>query len=671
MNKPVLPSDFGIVYLSAGTGCMARLLVSIRTLKRNYSGNVAIYSIGGESHELCRPIAQKYGAKLIEREYVVPEGHNRVLLEKIKLLEASPFAQTLYVDSDTMVMKPLEPEIASILPLCGDFAVTQFTTWKVSQGIIQRRLRAWPCKEDQPMIDGMSQNAPAINTGVYFFRRGLYWARQWYELALRGREKFISDEVGLQILLPHVPHFIMPAHWNHSCRYGFAPERAVIWHFHGRKHCRPGLEWGADKWMAELMQAVNENDCGVLGWLPGQDRPLRRWFKKNPLSEELKAKARSAAKVEAHTVAIQSKAIFNPVMQPQTQPVQPVQTQTPPVPPELPPVKSQAITEVPTQAVMAAAPPPGHIQMHTGDHRILRHGRDRYKGYRIGIDVQTPPLLFTKDGHNVWLGDIYRGRSAFLVCGGPSLKQIDLSLLNQRGILTYTLNNAVSVVRSQLWSCVDDPGHFVDVMWRDPAIMKLIPLDHMDKRFNVRDERGTLVPSKETVGEMPNVLGFRRNENFVAEQYLWESTVNWGNHSEWKDADGFTGARSIMLAAVRILYYLGVRTVYLLGCDFKMEVGQQNYAFDQDRSPGSVRGNNYTYMVLNKRFDRLKPIFDEEGYQVFNCTPNSGLKAFPYKDYQAAVAEATASMPKQIVTAGMYDASANRKKQQKMDVERQ
>ena len=55
-----------------------------------------------------------------------------------------------------------------------------------------------------------------------------------------------------------------------------------------------------------------------------------------------------------------------------------------------------------------------------GDDQQARWGRERHEGFKLGKYLQMPPLLFTADHHPVWLGDMYRGRSAFLICGGPS-----------------------------------------------------------------------------------------------------------------------------------------------------------------------------------------------------------------------------------------------------------
>ncbi len=289
------------------------------------------------------------------------------------------------------------------------------------------------------------------------------------------------------------------------------------------------------------------------------------------------------------------------------------------------------------------------------DPRGLRHPAVGNGNFQTGRCFQPAPMLFTPDRHSLFLGNVFRGRSAFLVCGGPSLIDNDLTLLDQRGLLTCAVNNAATVYRSHLWVSVDNPGNFCDAIWRDPAIWKFVPQDHMDKRFTIRGSQGQLVPSEEKVGELPSVFGFRRNEQFVAQQWLYEDTFNWGNSSKRVDAYGNKGSRSVMYVALKLMFYLGVRRLFLLGCDFRMSYGAQNYAFPQERSRGSVRGNNSSYRILNVRLQKLKPYFDFEGFEIYNCTPQSGLTVFPYMPFKQAVDEARKEMPAKIVTDGMYD----------------
>jgi len=265
------------------------------------------------------------------------------------------------------------------------------------------------------------------------------------------------------------------------------------------------------------------------------------------------------------------------------------------------------------------------------------------------------PTLLTHDGQRVVLENVYRGCPAFLLCGGPSLITHDLQLLQQRGILTCAVNNAAAIFRPHLWVCVDSPGNFCDTIWRDPGIIKIAPSKHLRTRLTVRDASGTLQASQDTAGEMPAVFGFERNDTFVADRWLYEETFNWGNAERHVDAYGNRGSRSVMYAALRLLFYLGVRELYLLGCDFHMERGKSNYAFPQRRSDSSIRSNNRTYQVFNDRLRHLLPYFEKEGYRVVNCTPNSGLTVFPTMPFEAAVAQARSRLPSEIVTEGMYD----------------
>lgn len=138
---------------------------------------------------------------------------------------------------------------------------------------------------------------------------------------------------------------------------------------------------------------------------------------------------------------------------------------------------------------------PGGLDRDDADFERLRHARERHVGFPVGRHLQPAPMLFTRDGHNVFLGDTYRGHAAFLLCSGPSLVCHDLSRLNERGVLTMALNNAAVVHRPQLWCSVDDPGHFCDAIWYDPGILKFVPLCHMEKPILVRDENDLLVPA--------------------------------------------------------------------------------------------------------------------------------------------------------------------------------
>lgn len=228
--------------------------------------------------------------------------------------------------------------------------------------------------------------------------------------------------------------------------------------------------------------------------------------------------------------------------------------------------------------------------------------------------------ITTADSMPVPLADFYRGRGAFLIGGGPSFATVDHALLRQPGVLTMAVNNAARTFRPNLWVCVDDPANFIRSVWLDPTILKFAPIGNADKRiFN--SDAWSFTPTR--VRDCPATFFYRRNERFAPDQWLVEDSFNWGN------AARFGGGRSVMLVALKLLYYLGVRTVYLLGVDFRM-TDQYTYHFKQKRKPGSIRGNNATYQKLQEWFGELAPRFARAGFRVYNCNPDSGLTAFEH-----------------------------------------
>jgi hypothetical protein len=287
---------------------------------------------------------------------------------------------------------------------------------------------------------------------------------------------------------------------------------------------------------------------------------------------------------------------------------------------------------------------------------VFNGGRERNVGFKIGQYLQSAPMLFTRDRHALYLGDIYRGRTCFLIGGGPSFAKVDKEKLNQAGFLTMGVNNSVKTFRPHLWCCVDDPTHFIKSIWLDPKIMKFVPFSLKERCiFDNEEWKDTTIK----VGDCPNMFFYARNELFQEEQFLFEDSINWGNHSKWG------GGRSVLFAATRLLFYLGIRNVFLLGVDLKMDE-QNKYHFDQDREKGSIKSNNSTYEKIKERFKKIKPIFDKNNFNIYNCNFESELKVFPFVSFDDAIQFATSEMPKDLSkerTSGLYERTAKIKKE--------
>jgi len=233
---------------------------------------------------------------------------------------------------------------------------------------------------------------------------------------------------------------------------------------------------------------------------------------------------------------------------------------------------------------------------------LWRHAHRRWPAQRLRY--RSPA------GEFVHLTDTYKGMHAFITCPGPSLLDCrPLGLLYEPGILTMGLNNSPEIIRPNLWVAVDpNKTHtgqkFLQSIWQDPGILKFYPTKQMDQ-----------------VDAGVNLWGYAPTQPWKWWRYFAEERVVWGNN--------------VLTIAIRILYDLGVRVVYLLGADFKMDL-KRPYAFEEQVTQEHCDSNNRSYEMLNERFEVLRPLLEHHGLQVYNCTPDSNLTAFDYLDYDEA-----------------------------------
>jgi hypothetical protein len=278
----------------------------------------------------------------------------------------------------------------------------------------------------------------------------------------------------------------------------------------------------------------------------------------------------------------------------------------------------------------------------TNDRDQLNWGGTRSSSRLLQHPFSSAPMFYRRNGMPLDLVNMYRGKSVFLINNGPSFKDVDKTLLKQPGIITFGINNGAHVFRPNLWTCVDDPSRFLKSIWDDPTITKFIPMAHFEKPiWDIKTNNF----SEELVGDFPNVVGFRRNEKFDAEKWLWEDTINWGNHGD------LGGGRSVMVSSLRICHLLGFKNVYLLGCDFEMSTDKK-YFFEEQRSKNAINNNNNSYKIMTRYFEALNPLFKQVNFNVFNLNPKSHLKVFDFKDLREVVEKEKLDVSD--TTFGMY-----------------
>lgn len=252
------------------------------------------------------------------------------------------------------------------------------------------------------------------------------------------------------------------------------------------------------------------------------------------------------------------------------------------------------------------------------------------------------------------LRDWYRGASCFLLCPGPSLadsvREFDFSA---RGILTCAVNGAALVHRPHLWVCCDSPDRFHDRIWRDPGIRKFVPTEIACRTLR-RQHAGKIEKWDRKALDCPGTVAYPREFVFDHETWLTHERIMSGPMPGTACSLGIFGGRSVMFGALQILFLLGVRTVYLVGADFRM-IAEKPYAVNEPRHEGQIKDNNDLFRTIDRRLAAALPIARERhGFTVYNSTPGSSLTSASHFPLRFAIQEATSHWQSDTVTEGWY-----------------
>ena len=279
----------GVVYYNTGEKMAVRLAVSVHTLRKVYGGPVTILSEGEPSHAFCEPIADEYDCNMQETVFHgATEGKNTTYLNACLVGQHTPYENTVWLDSDTVILRRFDELFAAAER--SDFAIAQFADWSTKhkkhpekRSKIGGRIESWRGILPDHWLDRAIEFGPAINCGVFAFNRQSQLVADWHELARKGQhDSFIPDEVCCQIMIaqPHYKAEIMGSKFNCSCKYDNPDGDDVrVIHYHGRKHCRfddvtSQPLYGAETWYSAF-EEIREWDL-VRHYMP-KDRMLRKY----------------------------------------------------------------------------------------------------------------------------------------------------------------------------------------------------------------------------------------------------------------------------------------------------------------------------------------------------------------------------------------------------------
>jgi hypothetical protein len=261
----------GIIYYNRGNSCVARLIVSLDSLRKHYTGNVCVFMEGENLEKLSDDLKTQFNVDVIYDS----NSQTTTYVRAVEICMKSPYQNSIWMDSDTIILNNIDDMFEHIPD--NDLVIANFAGWSSSGSKIKKRIHSFNNMVDQDTISKAINYGPAINCGVYGFNKNSTIFPEWLELSKKGEEArvFIPDEVACQILLPKYKVHILEPKYNVSVRYGEKIEDKKIIHFHGRKHCRACSL--AKVWLKEFIGVLEKDTCSISKYIYA-DRQLRKFM---------------------------------------------------------------------------------------------------------------------------------------------------------------------------------------------------------------------------------------------------------------------------------------------------------------------------------------------------------------------------------------------------------
>ena len=235
-------------------------------------------------------------------------------------------------------------------------------------------------------------------------------------------------------------------------------------------------------------------------------------------------------------------------------------------------------------------------------------------------------ITFTPEGQQRMcnLADIFKGRTAILMGGAPTINEQPIHLLEQRGVLSAAMNNAARHFCPTLWFSADHPGSFEPQIIMDPNIMKIAPAGHSSTVINDVAYR-----------DMPNIFFYVSEQDVPVGQMLAPHVK-----TPWY--------RNTLLISFVMLHYLGVRKIILGGSDFGFD--DNVYAHEDGLAKHERELNEKLYKSQIYELKRLRHVFDEADIEVLDCSYNSKMEGvYPVITLEEAVDLALDGFPREMV----------------------
>jgi len=273
----------GILFFNIGKGCILRLIVSIYSLRKYYTGVVGVLLCeDDECSDIVIEALKPFNVETYWFKRTLNLKRNTGYTIKPEVLSQSPYGLTLFCDSDTIFT--CSPECLFKVIDENDLILTSYRDWKTTGSRIAKRIKSLRDILPPEQIQKSLEYGTAINTGVVGYRRSVLeeFFQEWVETTLKGSGRFIIDEIACQCIAYKYKHKLIETVWNYSCREKNMNDAKII-HYHGRKHARPDRYASGFIWLDTLdeLEKTGIVDADHLKTFAKWDRYVRRYREKN------------------------------------------------------------------------------------------------------------------------------------------------------------------------------------------------------------------------------------------------------------------------------------------------------------------------------------------------------------------------------------------------------
>lgn len=204
------------------------------------------------------------------------------------------------------------------------------------------------------------------------------------------------------------------------------------------------------------------------------------------------------------------------------------------------------------------------------------------------------------------LCNLFTGGHALLLGGSPSVDISTFTYLAARGPLTMSMNNAgVGKFKPFLWCGGDHPGCYDARVLNSPTTIKF------GSALYALEEHGGM-----RYNQYPNLRFFTPKKGIP-----WEDAFRFRKEVPWYN--------NTMYSAILILYNLGIRDIYMLGCDFKIQ-DVTCYSHPTKLSADELAWNRELYKEQKEELTMLIPLFDSVGLTLHSVVKEIiGRSPFP------------------------------------------